>query len=241
MKLSTLFPWSARKKKKALAQPKPYNIYSNYSCPSPELTRIITAYLNQSADATRSLQRIIETMAYNDPYRIPENSEIFPILEDLLQTAVWKSEWTADCGDYNPQRPDTWISCIYRVYDNKLRSIQCAEDVLRMEHNNLTPEAISDATYERDITPEMVAKKEDLQEKRDTIKATIDSGIYTPLDVLHLIEDSWYLLYPYQTSYEAIEYCIAASTQHTTLPYYSASLRDIGNHLGARYDERKKK
>ena len=109
-----------------------------------------------------------------------------------------------------------------------------------MEHTELTPEAVSEATFERDVTPEMVRKKDALREKRNAIKATIDSGIYTPLDVLHLIEDSWYLLYPYQTSYEAIEYCIAASTQHTTLPYYSASLRDIGNHLGALYERKKK-
>ena len=89
--------------------------------------------------------------------------------------------------------------------------------------------------HNKSITPEIYANKGQLLSKRDELKAFIDKGEYTPLEALLLIKANWSLLYPYQSSYEAMEYCVRASKNHTQPKYFYSAFRDYGYKMGTLY------
>lgn len=234
--LTKLFP-----KKEKLKAPRPSNIKCNYACEDADLEWSIKAYLNGTRTAKECLQDFIERMAYRDCLHMKENEAIFPIAEDFLEGATWKTEWTADCGDYNPHRPEPWLRCIYTIYDSMLMDIQCSENLLKDWHKEITTDAVMQVTNSKSITPEVYENREELATKRDEVKAIIDAGNFTPKEALLLVKANWNLLYPYQSTYEAIEYCIASSENHTEPKYFDSAFRDFGYQLGTLYRKAKEK
>lgn len=240
MKLQDLLSFFGKKKRK-LKTPRPHTIRNNYACENIDLELTIKAYLNGTLPAEECLARFITNMAYHDDFHIPENAEIFPLLEDFLQGATWKEKWTADCGDYNPHRPEPWLRCVHSIYSNILTDIKTAEILLEQWNKELTYEELMKVCHNKTITPEMYADKDGIKTKRDELKAIVDKGEFTPLEALLLIKDNWSLLYPYQSSYEAIEYCVAASENHTEPKYFDSAFRDYGYKMGELYRKAKEK
>ncbi len=240
MKLQDLLSFFGKKKRK-LKTPEPFSIRNNYECENIDLELTIKAYHNGTFPAEECLARFIENMAYHDDFRISENAEIFPLLEDFLQVATWKKEWSADCGDYNPQRPEPWLRCVHSIYSNILRDIETAEILLDKWNKELTYDEIIKVCHNKTITPEMYANKDGIKAKRDELKAIIEKGDFTPLEALLLIKDNWSHLYPYQSSYEAIEYCLMASENYTELKYFASAFRDFGYKMGELYKKAKEK
>lgn len=234
--LSRLFP-----RKEKLKTPRPSNIKCNYACEDADLEWSIKDCLNGNRSAQDCLQDFIERMAYRDCLHMKENESIFPMLEDFLENATWKTEWTADCGDYNPHRPEPWLRCIYSIYDSMLLDIECSENLLRDWKKDITTEAVMQVTNSKSITPEIYENRAELTTKRDEIKAIIEAENFTPKEALLLIKDNWNLLYPYQSTYEAIEYCIATSENHTEPKYFDSAFRDFGYQMGALYRKAKEK
>lgn len=235
--LSLLFP----KKMEKLKAPRPHTIKNNYSCEYEDLEYCIKAYLNGNMTAEECLERFINTMAYKDCFHIEENAEIFPLLEDFLANATWKTKWTADCGDYDPHRPEPWLRCVYSIYDSMLMDIECSENLLKDWHKEITTDEIMKVTHNKSVTPEIYENKDQLASKKEELKAIIEKGEYTPLEALLLIKENWSLLYPYQSSYEAIEYCVCASENHTEPKYFDSAFRDYGYKMGTLYRKAKEK
>lgn len=228
---SLLFP----KKKQKLKVPRPYTIKNNYACENIDLELNIKAYLNGTISAEECFERIIELMAYRDCFHVEENAIIFPLLKDLVEKATWKEEWTADCGDYNPKRPEPWLRCIYSIYGSMLFDIECSENLLRDWGKEITTETFMEVNRNKSITASVYAQKDQFEAKKNELKSIIEKGDYTPLDALKMIEENWSVLYPYQSTYEAMEYCVQASTNHTDKKYYGAELRNLGYELGTLY------
>lgn len=216
---------------------------SDYSCDFEDLSWPIRSYLNQDITIEDCLESIIETMAYLDYLRIKENKEIFPILEDLIAKSDWKSEWTEDCGDYDPDRSDLWLDCLYRCYDSKLRNFEASENTLKLMRKEITTENVLEMSKYHDsaITKEMYEKKDSLIKKRDHLKNIVESKVLSPAEALNLIKENWNFLYNWQSAYEAIEFCIIASTNHTTMRYFDVALRNIGYTLGPLFKKAKEK
>ena len=234
--LSIFFP-----KKEKLKAPRPINIKCNYACEDSNLEWSIKDYLNGNRTAKDCLQDFINTMAYRDCLHMKENETIIPLVEDFLQDATWKTEWTADCGDYNPYRPEPWLRCIYSIYDSMLLDIECSENLLKNLKKDITTEAVMQFINNKSITPEVYESKDKFSEKREEIKVIIETGKFTPKEALLLVKDNWNLLYPYQSTYEAIEYCIAASENHTEPKYFESAFRDFGYQMGTLYRKAKEK
>ena len=64
---------------------------------------------------------------------------------------------------------------------------------------------------------------------------------YSPKEALLMIRERWDRIYHKQATYEAIEYCIAASENHSNLKYFGAAFRDYGRKMGSLYRELKEK
>ncbi len=229
--------------KQKLRKPTTSNIKNNFACEDATLEWHIKAFLNKEITAKKCLQAFIEYMAYDDDRRIKENEIIFDMLEDFLQEATWKTEWTMDCGDYNPARPQRWLDCIHEIYGNKLFYIKNAEQFLTDFNKEITAENIEEATAQwgNPISAEEYLHKEEIAEKADTLREKVESGNYTPKEALLMVKDNWNLLYPYQSTYEAIEYCVAASENHTTPKYFYSAFRDFGHKMGSLYQKAKEK
>lgn len=213
----------------------------NYACEDANLEWNIRAYLNNLISVKECFQSFIEYMAYIDYLHVPENEAIFPLLEDFLEDATWKNKWTADCGDYRPDQPKRWLDCIYSVYDYMLLDITCAENFLKEWNKDITTEAVMKVIQNRSVTPEIYENKDLLTFKKDELKTIINEGKLTPKEALLLIKDNWSVLYPYQSSYEAIEYCVAASEKHTDCKYFQSAFRNYGYKMGSIYRKAKEK
>ena len=233
--LSVLF------KKDSLKKPEPVVIKSNYACEDSELEWQIKTYLSRECSELDCLQGILEYMAYIDCLRMEENKEIFEILEDFLESATWKTEWTMDCGDYNPSRPEPWLRCVYSIYDNILHDISIAETLLVRSDKEITTEEVIGLIHNKSVTPEVYENRAKFKAKGKEIQSIICGGNFTPKEALLLIEESWELLYPYQSTYEAIEYCILASENHTVHKYFDSAFRDFGYKMGTLYRQAKEK
>ena len=228
-------------KKDTLKNPKPYTVKSNYACEDSALEWQIKTYLSRERSAIDCLQGIIEHMAYRDCLHMEENKEIFGILEDFLESATWKTEWTMGCGDYNPNSPEPWLRCVYSIYDNILRDISIAETLLKDLKKEVTTEEVMNVIHNKSVTPEIYQNKATLEAKGKEIQSIICGGEFTPKEALLLIKESWELLYLYQSTYEAIEYCIAASENHTVHKYFDSAFRDFGYKMGVLYRKAKEK
>ncbi len=223
--------------KQELRKPTISNIKNNFACEDSTLEWHIKAFLNNEENAKDCLQVFIENMAYDDRKRIKENDIIFELLEDFLQNATWKTEWTMDCGDYNPARPEPWLRCIHSIYGNKLFYIKNAEQLLTDSNKEITAENVEKATshWGIPVTAEEYTHKDDIASKEKSLREKIESGNFTPKEALLMVKDNWELLYPYQSTYEAIEYCVAASENHTTPKYFYSAFRDFGHKMGKHY------
>ncbi len=213
------------------------NIKNNFTCKDVTLERYIKAFLNKEIDAKECLQAFIEYMAYDNDKHIKENKIIFEMLEDFLQDATWKTEWTIDCGDYNPTRPETWLRCIYSIYGDKLHYIKHAEQFLTDLNKEITADNVEETTshWSMPVTAEEYLHKEELSKKEKNLREKIESGKFTPKEVILMVKDNWEVLYHYSTAYETIEYCIAASEHHITPEYFSSAFRDFGRKMGEIY------
>lgn len=230
-------------RKKALRKPSASQIRNNYACSDVALEREIKAFLNHEIDARDCLQTFIEHIAYDEDRRIKENEIILDLLEDFLQDATWKTEWTMDCGDYDPTRPEPWLRCVYMAYSNKLYYVRAAEENLANEGKEITAENIAKATsnWEISLTEEDYLNIAELKAKENFLREKICSGDFTPKEALLLVKDNWDLLYTYQSTYEAMEYCIAASENYATPKYFYSAFRDFGYKMGELYRQAKEK
>lgn len=226
-------------KKQHLNTPHSTTIRCNYTCEDADLEWIIKAYLNGTRTAIDCLQDFLNLMAYRDCLHLIENEAIFSLLEDFLEDATWKNEWTEDCGDYNPAHPDSWLRCIYAPYKNMLFDIEAAETLLQYQDKKITTSAIMEIIDNPLITPEIYENKNLLISKRDSIKNIISKEEFSPKEILFLIKDNWNLLYHYRSTYEALEYCIACSENHTIPQYFDCAFRDFGYILGTLYRKAK--
>ena len=228
-------------KKEKLKSPHISNIRCNYVCEDANLEYSIKSYLNETRTAKDCLQDFIEQMAYTDCLHMKENETIFPLLEDFLENATWKRKWTADCGDYDPQRPEPWLRCIYSVYDNIIMEIEGIERMLGHQNRKITTEAVMKYVENKAITPQVYEHKDQFVSKKEEIKAIIEKETLTPKDALLLIRANWDFLYPHSSSYEAIEYCVAASENHAEPIYFKSAFRDFGYTMGTLYRKAKEK
>lgn len=230
-------------KKQKLHKPRVGTIKTNYACDDSNLEMHIKAYLSRESTAKECLQAFIELMAYDDKKHLKENVIIFDMLEDFLQSSTWKTEWTMDCGDYNPARPEPWLRCIHDIYGTKLHYMKEAEEILQDSGKDVTAENIAATTAHWGITvsEEEYLHKDEITLKESHLRTTIESGNFTPIEALHMLKDNWDLLYPYQSTYEAIEYCVAASENHSTPKYFDAAFRDFGHKMGSLYQKAKEK
>lgn len=230
-------------KKKALRKPPVSNIKTNFACSDATLEWHIKAFLSNESSARDCLQAFLEHMAYDSHLRIKENEVIFDMLEDFLQDATWKTEWTMDCGDYDPARPEPWLRCVYEIYSNKLYYLRNAERNLENEGKEISAKNVALATSQWGIpvTEEEYLHKEELEAKEAQLREKICSGNFSPKEGLLLVKDNWDLLYTYQSTYEAMEYCVAASENHTTPKYFYSAFRDFGYKMGELYRQAKEK
>lgn len=229
--------------KRVLRKPRPGTIKNNYSCADGTLEWHIKNYLNKQMTAGDCLQGFIEHMAYDDALHIKENEEIFPMVEDLLEGATWKTEWDYGCENYNPSRPEPWLRCVHSIYGNKLYYIREAERLLEDSGKEITAKNIAETTahWGTSISEEDYLSRDSLQTKAEYLRKKINSGDFTPKEALIMIKDNWELLYPYQSSYEAIEYCVAASENHAKPKYFDSAFRDFGYKMGELYRQAKEK
>ncbi len=232
-----------RSKKNVIHQPRVSEFKLNYACDDPSLEWHVKAYLSRNISAKKCLQSFIENMAYDENKRIKDNEIIFDILDDFLKNATWKTEWTIDCGDYNPSRPEPWLRCIYSIYSEKIFFMKEAEEFLKENGKDITSKNIAAATvhWGMSVSEEEYLHKEDFVQKENQLRTIIESGDFTPYQALKMIKENWDYLYRYQSTYEAIEYCIAASENHTTSKYFDAAFRDLGHKLGTLYFKAKEK
>lgn len=214
---------------------------TNYTCEDENLAWNIVPYLNDEITAKKCVQGILYYMAYHPHRQIKENCEIFEPLEGLLETATWKTEYDASCGDYNPHRPEPWLRCIHSIFGNMLFYMDEAERQLSEEGAEITPENIAEraGTYINYIDVEICRNRKEIETKEAQLKSQINSGDFTPKEALMMVKDNWQYLYPYQSTYEAIEYCVAASENHAKPKYLDAALRDLGQNLSAIYQNEK--
>lgn len=242
MKLKNLISM-LQPKNKALRKPSASKIKNNYACSDAALEREIKAFLNHEIDARDCLQTFIEHMAYDEDRRIKENEIIFDMLEDFLQDAKWKKEWTIDCGDYNPARPEPWLRIVYETYSNKLFYLRNAESNLENEGKEVSAKNVAESTshWGIPVTEAEYLHKEELEAKEAQLREKICSGNFTPLEALLIVKENWDLLYTYQATYEALEYCIAASKDHATPEYFYSAFRDFGYKMGELYRKAKEK
>lgn len=73
--------------------------------------------------------------------------------------------------------------------------------------------------------------------KYEDLRAIIEKRDYTPLEALKMIEEHWDKIYKGQGCYEAIEFCLLTSENHSKPPYISSSIRDIGYKLGPVFNQ----
>lgn len=213
----------------------------NYVCEDSELEWNIKAYLNRDLSAKECIQNFLEFIAYNNYLHLIENQEIFEIIEDFLRNATWKTEWTIDCGDFNPQRPEPWLSCVYNVYTNLLFDINVSETLLKNMGKEITTAEVMKVIQNKTITLELYENKSTLKDKETKFKAIICSGNFTPLEAFLLIKENWNLLYPYQSTYEALIYIVTTSENHTVHKYFDSAFRDYGYKMGIIYKKAKEK
>lgn len=94
-------------------------VVTDYTAGDKNLDFAILPYLAGKTDYLDCLQTIIEQMAYHPGYQIEENKCIFDCLSDILESATWMTEWDPyKSGDYNPDRPGSWLGCIASSYYN---------------------------------------------------------------------------------------------------------------------------
>lgn len=222
-------------KKGNLRNPKPYTLKNNYTCEDSRLEWNIKAYLNREISTKDCLQNLIEYIAYRDCLHMFENQELFCILEDFLDVATWKTNQTLDCGDYNPTNPEPWLCCIYGIYSCMLTDINNAETSLKNLGKEINMEEVMNYIHNESVTPEIYKNRVALETKEAELRSIICGGNFTPKEILLLIKDNWELLYPHRSIYEAIEYCIVASENHTIHKYFDSAFRDYGYKLGPLY------
>lgn len=228
-------------KKKNFKTPRPSTIKCNYTCEDTSLELIIKSYLTDTRTAKDCLCRFIRRMAYRDCLRLKENEIIFPLMEDFLNEATWKSKHTLDCGDYDPLRPEPWFRFIYSIYDNMLFDIYASEELLKIWKQKITPESIMQVIQNPSITPEIYKNKDLLLLKKEELETIINRNSFSPKEILLIIKENWNVLYHYQSTYEALEYCILCSENHTTPMYFDSAFRDLGYKLGKLYKEANEK
>lgn len=152
----------------------------------------------------------------------------------MLSEATWKAERDIACGDYDPERPEIWLSCVYAIYEQKTSYLEGAEQLLKDADEDITSEKVCEmtSTWEIPITDEDYRQQEAIREKGVSLREKIYSHTYSPREALDMIADERNLLYKNEMAYEAIEYCILASENHKYFEYFEAEFKNIGHSLG---------
>lgn len=119
--------------------------------------------------------------------------------------------------------------------------IERIERMLGHQNRKITTEAVMKYVENKAITPQVYEHKDQFVSKKEEIKAIIEKETLTPKDALLLIKANWDLLYPHSSSYEAIEYCVAASENHAEPIYFKSAFRDFGYTMGTLYRKAKEK
>ena len=170
-------------------------------CSDSTLNNLAMYYKNGQLSAERCLQGILQHMAYNNNLRIEENNIILNILASFLVEATWKKHIDWDCGDYDPNNPEPWLSVLY------------------------TTSIYNDETTNSHLN---TLKKIVLSEIKD--------GTLTPVKIVDYIKYDWYFLCKYQYTYEALEYCIAASENHIYSDDMTNDICNLVTQLSDTYD-----
>lgn len=204
----------------------------NYTCEDEQLDTYIKEYGSGIIDAKQCIRNILEYIERFDALHIKENCMLFPLLEDMMRDSEWKTEWTYDCGDYDPSKPERRLSAVHEAYKLAYDRISYTEEILVKSHRPADANAIVEKLNRPYITADMVINRNILKEKEEETKAIVQSGNYTPYEALLLIKENWRVMYPNVDAYSAIDYCLICSKNVTIPAYFDSELRNIGLTLG---------
>ena len=188
--------------------------FQRYLGENENLSVLLKLYYSGQMTYRNMLSGIIEYLAYDSEHRKSQNLEFLKLMIEIVGSSDWRSGNVIE-GDYTNRNRKDHVDRIFNIMDILKMHIQERKDLCEsspalkaanikpwtMEVNDQTKVDIltKKETYE-DMYIEM------LDHRRDTILRELNNGV-TPGRALELIAENWEYLYPYQSTYEAIEYC----------------------------------
>ena len=207
----------------------------NYHCDYEPFEGILNSYFAGRTTLTRCIRGILHHVEITDELHIKENNTLFPLLEDMLQDAEWKTQHDASCGDFDPTNPEWRLSAIPGAYNDAYERISHEEEILTKSSRAADAEAIIKELCRENITADMVINRNILLEKEAELKAIVKNGNLTPYEALLLVKENWHMMYLNRDAYIAIDYILTCSQNVTNPPYADAEIRNIGNTLGTKF------
>lgn len=155
----------------------------------------------------RTLSSILEVVAYNEARRTPNKVRLAEIIKQAVSGKKWREDWAMECGDYNPKRREPWLRVIYEVYERLVRDMENCENLIKSSElfEDKKPWEIS---ANDGITEERYFKKAEFKVRAEILKRQVEDSEISAEEVVTLIIENFDVLHEYQSTYEALEYCI---------------------------------